>query len=314
MQEKITHKKYLQEKYRKRVNMADKASKTKKASKFKGFNNILAVRLRQLMYGSGTTQQELAEKTGCSRQAIAQYMDGSNAPNIDKLILIAEFFNVSIDYLVGKDKEQTEEELVQSIVNYTGLKADTIENLKKGKNAVFNTTLLNFLINNRKLLKALNNYLLSSIYSDYRKSEYMYLPLKDKAVYIRNPDIAQKVAYSNLLEVLPLQKEKMTEQIKDNEELKEKLLFALAKKSVDIQECKKEEIKIYGIECYLEEEYYNSEQFEQDQLQACYDEYEENQRAEEEFEEEMHKRNDFILWFMSELSKQKDGENNGNNT
>lgn len=127
MQEKITHKKYLQEKYRKRVNMSDKASKTKKASKFKGFNNILAVRLRQLMYGSGTTQQELAEKTGCSRQAIAQYMDGSNAPNIDKLILIAEFFNVSIDYLVGKDKEQTEEELVQSIVNYTGLDEKSVE-------------------------------------------------------------------------------------------------------------------------------------------------------------------------------------------
>lgn len=127
MQEKITHKKYLQEKYRKRVNMADKASKTKKASKFKGFNNILAVRLRQLMYGSGTTQQELAEKTGCSRQAIAQYMDGSNAPNIDKLILIADFFNVSIDYLVGKDKEQTEEEFVQSIVNYTGLEEKSVE-------------------------------------------------------------------------------------------------------------------------------------------------------------------------------------------
>lgn len=135
MQEKITHKKYLQEKYRKRVNMADKASKTKKASKFKGFNNILAVRLRQLMYGSGTTQQELAEKTGCSRQAIAQYMDGSNAPNIDKLILIAEFFNVSIDYLVGKDKEQTEEELVQSIVNYTGLDENSIEALQTIKNS-----------------------------------------------------------------------------------------------------------------------------------------------------------------------------------
>lgn len=129
MQEKITNKKYLQEKYRKRVNMADKASKTKKASKFKGFNNILAVRLRQLMYGSGTTQQELAEKTGCSRQAVAQYMDGSNAPNIDKLILIADFFNVSIDYLVGKDKEQTEEELVQSIVNYTGLSEKSVEKL-----------------------------------------------------------------------------------------------------------------------------------------------------------------------------------------
>ena len=260
------------------------------------------------------TQNDLAELMNCNRQKIADLERGKSTPSANDLILLSKIFNVSADYLLGLSDTPTTDKDIQFICEYTGLKADTIENLKKGKNAVFNTTLLNFLINNRKLLKALNNYLLSSIYSDYRKSEYMYLPLKDKAVYIRNPDIAQKVAYSNLLEVLPLQKEKMTEQIKDNEELKEKLLFALAKKSVDMQECKKEEIKIYGIECYLEEEYYNSEQFEQDQLQACYDEYEENQRAEEEFEEEMHKRNDFILWFMSELSKQKDGENNGNNT
>lgn len=107
--------------------MADKASKTKQASKFKGYDNILAVRLRQLMEGKRITQQELADKTGCSRQSISQYMDGSNAPNIDKLILIAEFFNISIDYLVGKDKEQTEEELVQSIVNYTGLDEKSVE-------------------------------------------------------------------------------------------------------------------------------------------------------------------------------------------
>ena len=260
------------------------------------------------------TQNDLAELMNCNRQKIAELERGKSTPSANDLILLSKIFNVSADFLLGLSDTPTTDKDVQFICEYTGLKAETIENLKKGKNAVFNTTLLNFLINNRKLLKALNNYLLSSIYSDYKKSEYMYLPLKDKAVYIRNPDIAQKVAYSNLLEVLPLQKEKMTEQIKDNEELKEKLLFALAKKSVDMQECKKEEIKIYGIECYLEEEYYNSEQFEQDQLQACYDEYEENQRAEEEFEEEMHKRNDFILWFMSELSKQKDGENNGNNT
>ena len=260
------------------------------------------------------TQNDLAELMNCNRQKIADLERGKSTPSANDLILLSKIFNVSADYLLGLSDTPTTDKDVQFICEYTGLKADTIENLNKGKNAVFNTTLLNFLINNRKLLKALNNYLLSSIYSDYKKSEYMYLPLKDKAVYIRNPDIAQKVAYSNLLEVLPLQKEKMTEQIKDNEELKEKLLFALAKKSVDMQECKKEEIKIYGIECYLEEEYYNSEQFEQDQLQACYDEYEENQRAEEEFEEEMHKRNDFILWFMSELSKEKDGESNGNNT
>ena len=277
-------------------------------------SKAIGKRINALLAKKFKRQKDLATALGVNDNTISYFVSGKRMPNTEQIIKISDFFGVSADYLLGLSDTPTTDKDIQFICEYTGLKADTIENLNKGKNAVFNTTLLNFLINNRKLLKALNNYLLSSIYSDYRKSEYMYLPLKDKAVYIRNPDIAQKVAYSNLLEVLPLQKEKMTEQIKDNEELKEKLLFALAKKSVDMQECKKEEIKIYGIECYLEEEYYNSEQFEQDQLQACYDEYEENQRAEEEFEEEMHKRNDFILWFMSELSKQKDGENNGNNT
>lgn len=67
-------------------------------------------------------------------------MDGSNAPNIDKLILIAEFFNVSIDYLVGKDKRHTEEELVQNIVNYTSFSAASIEELKTEKLIAENNT------------------------------------------------------------------------------------------------------------------------------------------------------------------------------
>ncbi len=113
--------------------MDKKASKTKQASRFKGYDNILAVRLRQLMKDRNTTQQELADKTGCSRQSIGQYMEGSNAPNIDKMILIAEYFDVSIDYLVGKDKEQTESEFVQSIVNYTGLDETSVEELHRLK-------------------------------------------------------------------------------------------------------------------------------------------------------------------------------------
>ena len=40
---------------------------------------------------------------------------------------------------------------------------------------------------------------------------------------MHNPDIAQKVAYSNLFEVLTLHKNKMTEQIKNNQELASKI-------------------------------------------------------------------------------------------
>lgn len=109
--------------------MADNASKTKQASTYKGYNNIIAVRIRELMKSSGTTQQELAEKTGCSRQAIAQYADGSNAPNIDKLVSIAKYFDVSLDYLVGLSNAQTADKDIQYICDYTGLAKKSVEEL-----------------------------------------------------------------------------------------------------------------------------------------------------------------------------------------
>ena len=271
--------------------------------------SAFAERLTALRESKGKKRQDVADDIQISRASLEYYEKGKRKPDIEVLLKLADYYNVTCDYLLKGVKTEN-----VSINEVTGLSDETIDELQKGKNSVFYTTLLNFLINNRVLLKALNSYLLSSIYNDYRKSDYMYLPLKDKAVYIHNPEIAQKVAYSNLLEVLPMQKEKMTEQIKDNQELKEKLLFELAKRSVDMKQCKIREMEIYGLDYYQStpeelEEYYNSEQFEQDQLQACYDEikkYEEYQKA----NEEIFEREGFILWFMNELSKQKDGDNN----
>ena len=69
---------------------------------FKGFESIFAVRLRDLMERNKTTQLELARATSITRQAISQYTDGSVMPNIEKLYLIAKYFNVSADYLLGE--------------------------------------------------------------------------------------------------------------------------------------------------------------------------------------------------------------------
>ncbi|MCM1545214.1 MAG: helix-turn-helix domain-containing protein [Ruminococcus sp.] len=78
---------------------------SKTANSFKGYDNIFAIRLRILLKGTGTTQQILAEQTNCTRQAIAQYVGGLNAPNVDKLISIAKYFNVTVDYLLGLSDE-----------------------------------------------------------------------------------------------------------------------------------------------------------------------------------------------------------------
>jgi len=69
---------------------------------FTGKDSIFATQLRTLMKEKKTTQQELAEAVGTTRQAVAQYADGSVQPNIEKLCKIASFFECDSDYLLGK--------------------------------------------------------------------------------------------------------------------------------------------------------------------------------------------------------------------
>ena len=69
--------------------------------------NVLSEKILMLRKNAKLSQEQLAEKLGVSRQAISKWELGTSLPEIDKLILMSEFFNVSIDYLV---KEQIEDE------------------------------------------------------------------------------------------------------------------------------------------------------------------------------------------------------------
>lgn len=101
----------------------------KQASKLKGYDNIFAQRLRALMKERSVTQDILAEKAGCSRQAVSQYMDGSSAPNVDKLLSIADFFNVSADYLLGRTNAETTDKDLRFVCEYTGLSENAVSTL-----------------------------------------------------------------------------------------------------------------------------------------------------------------------------------------
>lgn len=56
---------------------------------------------------SGLTQQQLANKLGISRSAVGMYEKGEREPNFETLELIADTFNVDMNYLLGK-KPSTE--------------------------------------------------------------------------------------------------------------------------------------------------------------------------------------------------------------
>lgn len=67
------------------------------------FSNIFKA-LRQT---SGYTQQEFADKIGISRSTIGMYETGAREPDFETLEIIADFFNVDTDYLLGRTNKTT---------------------------------------------------------------------------------------------------------------------------------------------------------------------------------------------------------------
>jgi len=59
-------------------------------------------RLKLLRNVNKTTQEDLAKYLGVSRPTIAGYETKGKQPSFESLFKIADYFNVSIDYLLGK--------------------------------------------------------------------------------------------------------------------------------------------------------------------------------------------------------------------
>ncbi len=59
-------------------------------------------RLKELRSERGVSQQELGKLLNMSKMAISHWENGHNEPCIAQLILLAEYFEVSVDYLIGK--------------------------------------------------------------------------------------------------------------------------------------------------------------------------------------------------------------------
>ena len=63
--------------------------------------------LKQLRKSKGLTQDELAKLLKVSRSAIGMYENGSREPDYETLEVIADYFNVDIDYLLGRTIKTT---------------------------------------------------------------------------------------------------------------------------------------------------------------------------------------------------------------
>ena len=74
----------------------------------------LSAKLQLLRKKNGLSQEELAERVGISRQAISKWESGQSTPDLNKLILLSEIYNVTIDSLV---KDSDEYDILQGSFN-----------------------------------------------------------------------------------------------------------------------------------------------------------------------------------------------------
>ncbi|MDU3677810.1 MULTISPECIES: helix-turn-helix domain-containing protein [Clostridium] len=62
----------------------------------------LADRLKELRKSNKLTQSELGKILGVGKTTISMYETGNSTPNDEIKLKISEYFNISVDYLLGK--------------------------------------------------------------------------------------------------------------------------------------------------------------------------------------------------------------------
>jgi len=67
---------------------------------------ILADKIVRLRKQLGWSQEELAEKMGVSRQSVSKWESTNSIPDLNRIIMLADIFDVSTDFLL-KDQYET---------------------------------------------------------------------------------------------------------------------------------------------------------------------------------------------------------------
>ncbi len=84
--------------------------------------------LKKLRLQDNLTQAELSEKLNISKSSISMYENGAREPDFETLELIADFFNVDMNYLLG---HPTTIAAHNENEDYTDEELEEIENFKK---------------------------------------------------------------------------------------------------------------------------------------------------------------------------------------
>ena len=80
---------------------------------------ILSEKIAEERKKNGWSQEELAEKLSVSRQAVSKWESSQSVPDMDKIVALSSYFNITTDYLL-KDEIET----IDGADNYSSKNVD----------------------------------------------------------------------------------------------------------------------------------------------------------------------------------------------
>ncbi|MCH5207245.1 MAG: helix-turn-helix transcriptional regulator [Oscillospiraceae bacterium] len=133
--------------------------------------------LKLLRKERGLRQKEAADKLGVAQALLSHYENGKRECGLDFLVQAADFYNVSVDYILGRSNSRngtvvTENELEDSTVSEGASEnaesAGILLRKKLATNALEIVFSLLTKTKNNKLAKAVGNYMLTAVYRAFR--------------------------------------------------------------------------------------------------------------------------------------------------
>ncbi len=94
-----------------------------------------ADRIQSLRKAKGMSQEELADRVGVSRQAVSKWESEQATPDLDKIVIMSDIFEVTTDYLL-KGIEPVKSDDHKTMADVIDRKVLTEKNGKRAKTAL----------------------------------------------------------------------------------------------------------------------------------------------------------------------------------
>lgn len=84
-------------------------------------------RIRELRQLNGLRQVDFAKELGIAQSTLSTWESGRYEPDSASLLKLAQYFNVSVDYLLGRDEDTKKEPAANSGGELSGIDAELYE-------------------------------------------------------------------------------------------------------------------------------------------------------------------------------------------